>query len=97
MWRVGITAAGRGLIRTLGSSDEDLRTLAGMFLVRAGRRSEPLLHEALQRRTNLPIVLTILADIGQPDLEPEIRGLTLDSDPEVARAAREALRLLDAR
>ena len=95
LWRTtGSATAGRALVRALGSTDEDLRTIAGMLLVKAGKNAEPLLQEALDRRENLPIVLTVLADIGDSRLEPEIRAFSHDEDPNVARAAREALRVL---
>ncbi len=93
---MGWKAPGRALVRELGSPDEDLRTIAGMFLVRAGRQSEALLEEALHRRQNLPWVLSVLADIGDRKFEPELRQFARDIDPEVARAARDALRVLEA-
>lgn len=96
LWRAtGLRAAGRALVAALGSPDEDLRTIAGMFLVKAGKDAESLLHEALERRENLPMVLWILGDIGDRRFEPEIRRLSRDGDPNVARAAQDALRLLD--
>lgn len=96
VWRAtGSRSAGRALVRALGSPDEDLQTIAGMFLTRAGKASEPLLHEALARRENLPMILTVLADIGDHRLEPEIRAFSQDQDPTVAKAAREALRMLE--
>ena len=94
LWRAGSLSAGRALVRALGSTDENLRTIAGMFLVKAGSDSEKLLHEALSRRENIPMVLTVLADIGDSRLEPEIRAFSQDLDPNVAKAAREALRVL---
>ena len=95
VWRVtGLRATGRPLVRALGSDDEDLRTIAGMFLVKAGPSAQPLLEEALARGKNLPIVLTILADTPSPQLEPAIRRLSVDRNPEIARAATEALRAL---
>ncbi len=97
LWRlVRLPAAGRALVRALGSSDEDLRTIAGMFLVQAGKRSQPLLEKALRRRENLPMVLSILASIGDKKFEPELREFSLDRDPQVAQAARDALRVLAA-
>ncbi len=93
IWRsTGLRAAGRALVRALGSDDEDLRTIAGMFLVKAGKDAEPLLEEALERRENLPMVLWVLGDIGDRRLEPEIRQFSDDRDPRVAGAARDALR-----
>ena len=95
LWRAtGSLAAGRALVRALGSADEDLRTIAGMLLAKAGKSAEPLLQEALDRRENLPMILTLLADIGDSRLEPEIRAFSHDQDPNVAKAAREALRVL---
>lgn len=95
VWRLTrLPGAGRALVRALGSEDEDLRTIAGMFLVQAGRRAEPLLEEALRRRENLPMVLSILASIGDRKFEPELREFSRDDDPKVAQAARDALRVL---
>jgi HEAT repeat protein len=97
LWRAtGWATAGRALLRTLGSDDEDLRSLAGMFLVQAGPRAEPLLREALRRRESLTLVLTILGDIGDRRVEPDLLPFARDDDPKVAEAAREALRLLNA-
>ena len=97
VWRLtGLRAAGRILLRALGSGDEAVRTLAGMFLVKAGKQSMRILEEAIERRQNLPIVLTILGDIGDQTLITEIRHFSEDRDPEVARAARHALRMLNA-
>jgi HEAT repeat protein len=94
-WKLtGLRAAGRPLVRELGSPDEDIRTIAGMFLVKAGKSAEPLLTEALENRQNVPMVLSVLADIGDPDLEPQIQSFSADSDPEISRAAKEALRVL---
>lgn len=94
-WRVTrLPFLGRLLVRTLGSTNENLRTLAGILLVRAGRLTEPLLEEALRRGENLPIVLTILADIGDRRAEPEIRRFSGHEDPQVAEAAKQALRVL---
>jgi len=67
-----------------------------MFLVRAGRRAGPLLEEALRRRENLPMLLSILGDIGDPQVEGELRSFVQDHDPEIAQAARDALQVLAA-
>ncbi|SRR5713101_4236349 len=97
LWRLSrLPSAGRSLVRALGSEDEDLRTIAGMFLVQAGKSAEPLLEEALRRRKNLPMVLSVLASIGDRKFEPELREFSLDRDPKVAQAARDALRVLTA-
>ena len=65
IWRITrLRPVGRAIVRALGSKDDSVRTVAGMFLVQAGKQAVPLLEEALARRENLPMVLTILADIG---------------------------------
>ena len=90
----GWRSAGRALVTALGSTDEGERTVAGMLLVQGGKRAEPLVAEAIRRREHLPIVLLIAGDIGASSLEPELRHLTTDPDPDVARAAHDALEIL---
>jgi HEAT repeat protein len=88
----GSRPAARRLIDALGSPREDLRTLAGMFLVKAGRRSLPTLLEATARRhPQLPTCLTVLADIGGNEAEATLRGFLDDPDPAVAQAAADGL------
>jgi hypothetical protein len=94
-WRAtGLQFLGRIIVRTLGSQNENLRSMAGISLAKAGRIAEPLLEEALHRREHLPIILTILADIGDDRIESEIRSFSAHADPKVAEAARQALRVL---
>lgn len=94
-WRVTrLPFLGRLIVRALSSNNENLRTIAGVFLAKAGRLAEPPLEEALRKRVNLPIVLTILADIGDKSVEPEILRFSSHEDPQVAEAARQALRVL---
>jgi hypothetical protein len=89
-------SAGRALVKALGSSDESERTVAGMFLVQGGKRAEPLVADAIRRREHLPIILLIAGDIRARTLEPDLRRLTADPDPDVARAAHDALEILSA-
>lgn len=86
--------AGRALIDALGSNDEDLRVIAGMLLVRAGSRAIPLLSDALTARRHMPIIIQIIADIGAYELEPRLRPLVNDPDPQISQAARTSLRQL---
>jgi hypothetical protein len=90
-------SAGRALVEALGSPDRGIRTVAGMLLVQAGQRAEPLVEEAIRERQHLPTILVIAGDIGAVRLEPELRHLAEDTDPEVAKAARDGLRILAAR
>ena len=92
----GCRSAGRALVKSLGSTDDGERTVAGMLLVQGGKRAEPLVAEAIRRREHLPIVLIIAGDIGASSLESDVRRLTTDPDPDVARAARDTLEILAA-
>jgi len=94
LWRGGLTSAGRALIDALGASDEDLRTMAGMFLVQGGGKAIPLLRTALAKRKHLPLVLRIVGDVGAREMRPEIERFAADPDRAVAQAARDALRVL---
>jgi len=99
VWRslwsaTGSKAAGRRLVNALGSPDPSVRTVAGMLLVRAGKRAELLIEEAVRRCEHLPMTLLIAGDIGAASLKPEISQLTQHPDPAIARAARDALQLL---
>lgn len=98
LWRQsGWRAAGRRLVAALGSEDEDIRTIAGMLLVKAGGKAKPLLEEALAKRQSLPLVLTILGDIGDRQTAAKLQPFTQDPDPQVARAAQDALKVLAVR
>ena len=92
----GIDAAGRVLVDALDAEDEDVRSIAGILLTRAGRRAEPLLEEALARGEHVPMVLSVLGSIGDPAIVPDLRPFARSDDPDVARAAREAIRTLEA-
>jgi hypothetical protein len=97
LWReLGVKGAGRALVHALGSGDEDLRAMAGMFPVQGGPRAVPRLREGIEQRRHLPLLLRIAGDVGARELTPEIERFTADADPAVARAARDALRLLAA-
>ena len=90
----GVEAAGRGLVTALGDRDENIRTLAAMFLVQSGERSVPLLREELANGRNVATILTILGDIADPSTVPDIEAYTASADADVSRAAREALEVL---
>ncbi|HYL75074.1 MAG TPA: hypothetical protein VEU96_12765 [Bryobacteraceae bacterium] len=87
-------APGRALIRGLKSPDENNRMISGMFLVKSGQRAVPLLREALARKESLPLVIRIIADLGAKEFRPDLERLSKSEDPEVAAAAKDAMRLL---
>jgi len=95
VWRsTGLRSAGRALVRSLQTEDEEVRMIAGMMLVKGGKKAEPLLQEALEKRENVPIVLTVLGSIGDPGVEPQLRRFTKDEDPKISKAARDALEIV---
>ena len=91
---VGLRSAGRVLCDGLASNDETVRTIAGILLVRAGARSRQLLSDALAGAApgDVPMLLRILGELGEAASDPEIERYTHNSDPEIAQAARDALR-----
>lgn len=94
-WRLGHPRwAGRALVGALGEADETARTLAGMLLAKGGAHATPLVREALARRENPAMVLAVAASIADPSLEADVRRYADDPDPQVAAAARDALRLI---
>ncbi len=95
IWKLTrLRAAGRRLVLALAAPNETTRTVAGIYLVRTGKRAVPILLESLHRRKSLPIVLTILGDIGDRSCLPALEPFTQDSDPDVSKAARRAIELL---
>jgi hypothetical protein len=71
-----------------------------MFLVQGGKRASPLLRESLRepprKPESLALVLGIIGDIGDLELEPQLRRFSDDPDPLVAKAARDALAVVAA-
>ena len=96
VWKLfGTESSGERLVAALSSPNENVRTIAGMFLVQGGRKALPLLEKALKNRRNLPLVLMLIGDIDEPESEGYLRRYLNDNDPEVADAAKQVLRVLD--
>jgi hypothetical protein len=95
LWRAtGARMAGNALARAFASDDEMVRVLAGMLLVKGGRRAGPVIREALAKGRSDPDLIAALADVGTVEDEALLRGYAQSPDPEVARAATEALEAL---
>lgn len=95
VWKLlGTSGSGQRLIEGLSSPNENVRTLAGMFLVQSGRKALPLLEHELENCRNMPLVLTMLGDIGAAESEGQLRRHLDDPDPKAAKAANEALHAL---
>ncbi|MDH3692618.1 MAG: hypothetical protein OEU36_24585 [Gammaproteobacteria bacterium] len=98
LWQwTGLRRLGDQLVQALGSEDENIRTIAGMFLVQTGRRSRPLLEETLDKQQHLPVILTILGDIEDLEYLPKLEKYTQDPDSAVAQAARDAIEVVKLR
>src|SRR6266850_5527640 len=98
IWRaLGAGRAGRALVKALGDRDENQRAIAATLLARSGERAEPLVLEALRRRENLSIAIPLFGDVGRLAHAHELERLRDDSDPAIARAARDALEVLEIR
>lgn len=81
----------------LASSDPNVRTIAGILLARGGPKAEPVLLEALEKRQNPEMVLRVLGDVAGLQTKPLILPYIHDSDPKIADAAKDALKVIDAR
>lgn len=92
---LGLTSAGRALVKALDSQDENIRNIAATLLAKSGKRAEPLLQEALNRRESLPTILMVLGSIGGRSLIPQLQQFTDDQNPDVAKAAREAIKVIE--
>lgn len=92
---IGSARAARALVHALASPDENVRTMAGMFLVQIGDRAIPFLRAGLEGGQNVPVILAILADIGDPHTRPDIESFLGSPDPIISSSARDALETLD--
>lgn len=91
-WRLGLRRAGRVLAAGLSSRDESNRLMAGMMLVRGGRRAIPILEEELENPRNLPLLLRVMGDTAPDAFRETLERYSQDDDPSVSRAAKDAMR-----
>ena len=97
IWRMtGSHSSGRSLVRALDSDDETTRTVAGMFLTRFGERAEPLLLDALKTSAHAPTIIMVLGSIGDPKLVAQLEPYTESKDSSVAKAAKHAIKVIEA-
>jgi hypothetical protein len=87
-------AAGATLVRALGHGDENVRTIAGMLLVRGGPRAAPLVRHAVERGEGLPVSLGVLGNLGGPGDAALLERYTRHPDERMSLAARAALESL---
>jgi hypothetical protein len=94
MWRLAHPEwAGRSLVKALGAEDENADDRRNApFEEWSSRPAAP--RSAMANRENLPIVLAVVGSIGDPSMAVDLRRFVDDSDPSVAAAARDAVRLV---
>jgi hypothetical protein len=93
-WRAtGLARAGTVVANALACTDETSRMAAGILLVRAAKRSLPLLQQNLARGVAVALTLRVLGDIGGREAAAAIEPYTSSPDAAVAGAARDALRV----
>lgn len=91
---LGVRQAGEALIRALESDSPNTtqrQMVAGILLVRSGRRASRILEDALRAGRASPMLIRVAGDTGLAELKPLLERYCQSTDPAVARAAREAL------
>lgn len=95
LWRLfGREASARTLLRAFSGDSEQNRMLAGISLVRAGRRSFEVIEEGVGAGTVSPQLLRLLPDIDLSRAREVIAPLA-DREGELGAVARDCLATLD--
>ncbi|MGB5511360.1 MAG: hypothetical protein WBM87_06595, partial [Woeseiaceae bacterium] len=95
-WRLsGSRRAGEILLRALASDDEQNRMLAGMSLVKAGRRSLRLIEKTVNDDKGSVPLIRLLPDIGGEDARDLLERIAARNSGDMAKAADECIDLLD--
>jgi hypothetical protein len=91
---LGVRQAGEALVRALESDSPNTtqrQMVAGILLVRSGRRALRILEDALRAGCASPMLIRVAGDTRLAELRPLLEPYRESADPAVARAAREAL------
>ena len=95
-WRwFGSARAAETLLAAMSSDDEQNQMLAGMSLVKAGRRSFDLIQEAIEAGEASARIVRLLADIDAERSRPLLEKLAVGNQGELTDAARQCIDLLD--
>jgi hypothetical protein len=84
------------LVSALGSSNENARSMAGMFLVKLGKKAYGPLLDSAKAGQNAAVALAVLGSMEDVSLIPQIEPFLKSSDPSVVKAAQDAIRILSA-
>ena len=91
----GLRGSAETLLDAMSGSDEQNRMLAGMSLVKAGRRSFELIEEKIQTGEASPPVIRLLPDLGGPKARALLEGLAAGAPGEITDTAKQCIDLLD--
>lgn len=95
-WRLfGLRRAGETLLQAMSEKDEQAQMLAGMSLVKAGRRSFDLIEEKIDSGQASAAVVRLLPDIDPQRARPLLERIVGGESGEVHDAARQCIELLD--
>lgn len=95
-WRLfGSRGAAETLLQAMSGDDEQSRMLAGMALVKAGRRSFDLIEERLEAGCASPNVLRLLPDIDAARSRSLLAKIARSEPGELTDTARECIELIE--
>ena len=95
-WRLfGSRRAGQILLNAMASDDEQNRMLAGMSLVKAGRRSFELIEKKLQTGEVSAPIIRLLPDIGGPEARVALDKIAGGAPGEMSDTARQCIELMN--
>ncbi len=96
VWRLtGLESAGRVLVGSVATGDENSQALAGVLLVKAGERSVPLITEALTAGAASTELVDVLASIGGATARNGLERVASAPGSEITISAQKALKDLD--
>lgn len=95
-WRLfGSRRAAEILFVAMSADDEQTRTLAGMSLVKAGRRSFDFIEGKIAAGEASASMLRLLPDIEGERARPILERVACGDDGDLKKAAKECVDLLD--
>ena len=95
-WRLfGSRRAGAILLQAMSEDDEQNRMLAGMSLVKAGRRSLRLIENKVNDEQGSVPLIRLLPDVGGEEARDLLEIIAARNSGDMAEAATECIDLLD--
>lgn len=95
-WRLfGSRRAGEQLLEAMNGDDEQRRMIAGISLVKAGRRSFRLIERKIEAGEATAPLVRLLPDIGGEQARAVLERVADSTSGELGNAATECIDLLD--